>query len=171
MNTIQPFLLKIFNGPPDLTVDVVPAKSGIYGGPVPGMPQDSSSVTITVRNQLWFFPGPIKLEDPNIHPAYGSDANNVMVRVNLSTSLQQAGNISLPAGFSATVAPNQQVVFIYGGTFPAGASVDFVIEVIGGTSCGTFESIQAQVDPYSYIVETSKTNNMGSATIFVWDYC
>src|SRR5688500_7802534 len=63
-NMIHPFLLKIFNGPPDLTVVVVPTKSVIYGGPVPGMPQDSSSVTITVRNQLSFLPGPIKMEEP-----------------------------------------------------------------------------------------------------------
>ncbi len=171
MNAIHPFLLKIFNGPPDLTVVIVPTKSVIYGGPVPGTPRDSSSVTITVRNQLSFFPGPIKVEEPNILPAYGSEAKGVLVSVTLSSGLQQVGNISLPADFSAAVAPNNQTIFFFGGAIPAGASVDFVIEVIGEYGCGYYATILAEADPYAFIAEVSKTNNDGSASIWIWSIC
>jgi hypothetical protein len=167
---IQPFLLTISNGPPDLTVNVTPARNLIYGGPMPGMPQDSSLVTITVRNRLSFLPGPILAKEP-ILQAFGSEAKGVMVSIGLTSGLRQVGNMSVPAGFQSAVAPNNQTIFFFGGTIPVDASADFVIEVIGDYGCGYSASIFAEVDPYSFITEVSKTNNKGSATIFIQSIC
>ncbi len=172
MNT-QAFLLTISNGPPDLTVNVVPAKSMIYGGPVPGMPQDSSLVTITVQNRLSFLPGLIgsTLGKEPILQAFGSEAKAVIVSIRLTSDLRQIGNMIMPAGFQSAVAPNNQTIFFFGGTIAADASVDFVIEVIGDYACGVNASILAEVDPFSVITEVSKTNNKGSATIWIWSLC
>jgi hypothetical protein len=168
---MQPFLLKILSGPPDLMVNVVPARSVIYGGPVEGMPQDSSPVTITVQNRLSFLPGPTIVEEPNTLPAFGSDAKGVLVSIGLSSGLRQVGNISMPVGFQSAVGPNSQTIFFWGGTIPSGESVDFVIEVIGDYGCGYYASILAEVDPYSFIVEADKNNNKGSATILITSLC
>ena len=170
MLTIEPFLLKIFDGKPDLTVDVVPAKSIIFGGPQPaGMAQESSLVTFTVHNELLFLPGPLKPEEPNVIPAFGSDVAQVVLRVSLAPAFTQIGGISLPAGFSATITPSHQLIFFYGGPISAGGSADFVIEVIGRyNNRGRDEYIWAKVDPRNRIAETDKTNNVGFAKIWVW---
>ncbi len=169
---IQPFLLTISNGPPDLTVNVAPARNWINGGPIPNMPQDSSPVTITVQNRLSFLPGPIPAKEP-ILPAFGSDAKGVLVSIGLTSGLRQVGNMTAPSGFQSAVAPNNQTIFFFGGTIPAGTSADFVIEVIGDSDggCTSLASILAEVDPFSFIIEVSKTNNKGSATISIMNIC
>jgi hypothetical protein len=169
---IQPFPLTISNGPPDLTVNVVPARNWIYSGSMPNMPQDSSTVTITVQNRLSFLPSsPVEAPEP-ILPVFGSDAKGVLISIGLTSGLRQVGNMTAPSGFQSAVAPNNQTVFFFGGTIPAGASADFVIEVIGDEGgCVSHASILAEVDPYSFITEVSKTNNKGSATILIVSLC
>jgi hypothetical protein len=107
------------------------------------------------------------VEEPNTFPVYGSDVNYVLVSVELSTGLQQVGGMSLPAGFSAAVTSNHQIIVFSGGPIPAGTSVDFVIEVIGGYNIGN-TTILAEVDPNNFIVEVDENNNKASATILVW---
>lgn len=171
MNPVHIRLMKIYNGPPDLTVSVVPEKSMIQGGAVPGGPQDSSLVTITVQNRWTFYPGPIVMEEPNTIPVFGSDAKNVTLAISLSPGLHQVGNITAPAGFIAAITPNGQTIYLFGGTILAGDWADFAIEVIGDTNCGSFLPILVEVDPFSTITEVSKSNNKASATILVQNLC
>ena len=172
MDTVDLRIFKIYQGPPDLTVSVVPAKTWIYGGPLPGVPQDSSLVTITVQNRFSFPPpppGPV-VADKTI-PVFGSDARGVLVSVALTLGLQQVGGMIFPPGFQAAVAPDRKTLFFFNGTILAGASVDFQFEVIGDYGCGYNASILVEADPYSFIAETDKTNNRGSATILVSSIC
>ncbi len=161
---IEPVPLKIIDGLPDLTVTVVPEKSSIAGGPPPqGVPQESSVVTITVQNRVSFFGGPIIAG--NIRPAFGRDVQGVMVSIVLSSGLQQVGGMSVPAGFLSAVAPNHQTIFFYGGTIQTAASVVFEFDVVADCLHDDYASILAEVDPYSFITEASKTNNMANAKI------
>jgi hypothetical protein len=174
MNAVYIRLFKIFYGPPDLTVRVLPAKSWIYGGPIPGVPQDSSLVTVTVQNRFSLppsFPGPVAVEEPDTLSVFGSDARGVLVSIGLTNGLEQVGGLSLAPGFQAAIAPDKKSMFFYGGTVLAGASVDFQFEVIGPYGCDYKGSILAEVDPYSFISEADKTNNKGNATIAVSSIC
>lgn len=165
MNNVVPKLLKVYNGPPDLTVNIMLSTSQIWGvNQFPG-PQNSSLITVVVHNRLSVLPKSTLPDDPNTLPAFGSDAKGVMVRIGLSSGLRQTGGVGLPAGFQAAVAPNNQTVLCFGGDIAAGSSVNFVIEVIGVS--GAYETITAEVDPFSVIPETSETNNTAIASIFV----
>jgi hypothetical protein len=161
---IEPIVLSVQNGPPDLTVSIHLSTNHIMRAEQNQGPVDSSLVTIIVQNRLSFHPGPIV--PGGFLGAFGSDVKGVMVTIVLSSGLQQVGGIAVPAGFQAAIAPNHQTVFCFGGDIPAGSSVNFEIEVIavGGTYQ---ETISAQVDPYSVIPEASETNNQASASIFV----
>jgi hypothetical protein len=109
MDTVDIRIFKIYQGPPDLTVRVVPAKTWIYGGPLVGVPQDSSLVTVTVQNRFSFPPpppGPVVAD--NTIPVFGSDAKGVLVSVSLTFGLQQVGGMILPPGFQAAVAPDRK---------------------------------------------------------------
>lgn len=158
----KPMLLGIQNGLPDLTVNVVAAKKFIwYVGA--GAPLDSSLVTITVQNRLSIFPGPM-IDTRQPLKVYGSEATSVTLMILFSAYLELAGGVSMPAGFQS--AASQNSVFFFGGNIPAGASLDFMIEVIAKEAgCSRSATILAQVDPYSYIHEVSRSNNWGSATI------
>ncbi len=158
---IKPTLLAVQNGLPDLTVNVVAAKSSILYG---GTPSESSLVTIAVQNRLSIVPGPI-VRGKQLLKMYGSAATNVMVLILLSSYLQQVGGVSVPAGFQS--AASQNSLYFFGGSIPAGASVDFLIEVIAKQEVSTWATIWAQVDPYAYIQELSKSNNWGSASIYI----
>lgn len=164
---LQPLELKVLNGKPDLTVNIIPAKSIIFGGAIPGVPQDSALVTITVQNRLFFSPAPAKGL-----LAFGSAAKGVFLYIELSQGLHQVGNISVPPGFmTAVLPPNNQTIFCYNGTIQAGTSVDFIIEIIGDPNCGSHLMITAEVDPYNWIDEASEGNNKGRASIFVVSPC
>ena len=172
MDTVNLRIIKLYQGPPDLAVSVVPAKNWIYGGPIPGVPQDSSLVTVKVENRFSFPPpSPEPIVADNTFPVFGSDAKGVLVAVTLTNGLQQVGNMILPAGFQSAVAPDRKTLFFYNGTILAGASVDFQFEVIGDYGCGYNASILVEADPYSFITETNKANNRGSATILVSSIC
>jgi hypothetical protein len=160
MNNVMPMLIKIYDGPPNLTVTVVSAKNSI-DAIMPGVPgpTDTSTVTVTVHNRLSFPSGPFQAE-PNTIPAFGREAKNVQVSIGLSIGLRQVGNIIWPVGFSAAVTANNQIIIFIGGTIPAGARVDFVFEVFGEARGGMDETIWADVQP-------SFPWNQASTTIFV----
>ena len=153
---LVPIQLNITSGQPDLTVRVVPSPNFLLRD---FQPIDSSVITITVQNRLRFRP-------PSVS---GSDANNVAVYIYLSSHLQQVGNMGLPAGFQAVVTPDHHTVFCFGGTIPAGGSVDMIIEVIEvvGENWVGDATIEAVVDPYNSITENLEENNIGSGIIWV----
>ena len=165
MNNVVPKLLKIYNGPPDLTVNIMLSTSQIWGVNQFLGPQNSSQVTVVVHNRLSVLPKSTLPDEPNTLPALGSDAKGVMVRIGLSSGLRQIGGVGLPAGFQVAIAPNNQTIVCYGGDIAAGSSVNFVLDVIGVS--GAYETIIAEADPFSVIPETSETNNLAIASILV----
>jgi hypothetical protein len=150
--------VQIVNGRPELIVKVEASTGSLS---LKRDPKDSSVLTITVQNRLRFI-----LHPPTV-AASGSDANDVMVYIQLSSILQQVGGMVVPSGFQAAVTQDHHTVFCFGGTIPAGGSVVFEIEVIGdGLGVAT---ILAEVDPYNLIAENLESNNTGSATIYIYE--
>jgi hypothetical protein len=105
---------------------------------------------------------------------FGSDARNVLVSVTLTNGLYQIGNFVLPSGFQAAITQDRKSIFFLGGTIAAGATVDFQFHVAGESLdpvCYYSASILVEADPFSFLVETDKTNNRGSGNIFVVRFC
>lgn len=167
--SIELFPVEIIPGLPDLTVFTSAAPTLIYGGPINNA-NDSSVVTITVQNRLtapergYLFEGTFWM--------YGAEARGVFVSIAMPTSLSQVGNMRIPSGFECAVTANNHNVFCWGGNIPAGGSVEFLLQVIGGAyGCGYTANVQTEVDPYSWIAEASETNNNASSAISVYSIC
>jgi hypothetical protein len=169
--------IEIAPGPPDLTVYVTASKTKI-AGPIPPeiKERESSLITITVHNRLTapqlsqlpqHVEGSLRLS--------GSEAKGVTLNVEMTEGLSQVGNMIVPRGFQCAVATNNHFVFCWGGTIPAGVSVQFQVEVIAafveaikGYDCGVGRSsVRAVVDAHNFILEASEVNNEASSAITI----
>lgn len=164
---IKPNQFVIRSGPPDLVMRMSASPTSIYGGPWNGV-NEISIVTITVENRLTFrklMPGQARAV------GHGSDARGVLVSIDIPAPLSQVGNVTAPIGFQCAVSPNNHTVICWGGTIPAGKSINIEIAVIGEYTCGSTVEMRAVVDPYSWIGEASETNNEATVKIDVYSLC
>jgi hypothetical protein len=165
-----PILLKPDSGPPDLVLRASAAPA-LLPAVSSGSPIDTTVVTLTVENRFTPYGNPVVGKYLRF---FGSDARDVLVYVDLPPLLAQVGNILADGGFQCGVTGNNQTVFCWNGTIPAGASVDIQIEVrsVAQDSCSNFWSeIRAHVDPYGWIPEAYETNNDATTAIFLVGPC
>jgi hypothetical protein len=148
-------------GPPDLAVRL---SYGIFS--TDAIVFAGVTVKATVSNQFTFVRNPVGF--------FGSDAKNVIVRINWGGGLSLVGKtIQGPTGFECFVGGNQDLLCV-GGNIPAGGNAVFQFNLAfpeqTGPPCAPPNNapVQATVDPYNSIAEADETNNEGSIDVPVW---